>query len=148
MAIEKVAGKLQKSIEKAIKVKNPLAEFPDLAQYTNGDVKFTIECKWKNDVDPKALKWAFKLAEQNVGPFYKTSPMGWQPKVKQADLNKSWARYLIVKDEKKTPVAFVMFRFDMDYGNSVVYWQVPIQCSSKIIFLILRVFFCLAMKYK
>lgn len=70
----------------------------------------------------KTLKWAFKLAEKNVGPFYKANSMGWQPKIKQADLNKNWARYLVACDKDKNPVAYAMFRFDFDYQMSVVYW--------------------------
>lgn len=74
-------------------------------------------------MDTKTLKWAFKLAERNVSPFYKVGPIGWQPKVKQSDLNKNWARYLVAVDKKsKQPIAYAMFRFDMDYGHSVLYW--------------------------
>lgn len=70
----------------------------------------------------QVLKWAFKLAERNVGPYYKTCRVGWQPKVKQADLNKNWARYLIVIDQAtKKNAAYCMFRFDLDYGSSVLY---------------------------
>ena len=47
--------------------------------------------------------------------------MGWTPKIKQQALNKVWAKYLIAYDSKKTPVAYTKFRFDMDYGRSVIY---------------------------
>lgn len=48
--------------------------------------------------------------------------MGWQPKVKQADLNKAWARYLIATDESgHKNLGYCMFRFDFDYGSSVLY---------------------------
>lgn len=112
-----------RSIEKAAKVKNPLEPFlSEFSKYTNDDVEVNIYCKWKNDMDSKTLKWAFKLAERNVSPFYKTGPIGWQPKVKQSDLNKNWARYLVATDKQKNPIAYAMFRFDMDYGTSVLYW--------------------------
>lgn len=111
-------------IEKASKVKNPLGPFIDeFTKYTRDNLDVSIYCKWKNEMDTKTLKWAFKLAERNVGPFYKDGPMGWQPKLKQSDLNKNWARYLVAVDKKsKQPIAYAMFRFDMDYGNSVLYW--------------------------
>jgi len=41
--------------------------------------------------------------------------------VKQSDLNKNWARYLVALDKTKKPVGYSMFRFDMDYSRSVVY---------------------------
>lgn len=112
-----------KAIEKAAKVENPLEPFADeFSSYSSGDFKVDIYCKWKDDMSPTTLKWAFKLAERNVSPFYKAGPIGWQPKAKQGDLNKKWARYLVAVDKKKNPVAYAMFRFDMDYGNSVLYW--------------------------
>lgn len=114
-----------KAIEKAGKLKNPLE--PIATEYTkfdNEDVSLSIYCKWKTDMDTKTLKWAFKLAERNVGGFYREGPIGWQPKVKQSDLNKNWARYLVAVDKDKKPVAYTMFRFDMDYGHSVIYWYV------------------------
>lgn len=113
-----------KAIERASKVKNPLEPFIDeFTKYTNGDLDVSIYCKWKSEMDAKTLKWAFKLAERNVAPFYKVGPTGWQPKVKQSDLNKNWARYLVAVDKtSKQPIAYAMFRFDMDYGHSVLYW--------------------------
>lgn len=80
-------------------------------------------CRWKAQMDARTLKWAFRLTEANVGPFYKENALGWHPKRKLADLNKNWARYLVLQDRgQKRPVAFAMFRFDMDYGCSVLYW--------------------------
>lgn len=114
-----------RAIEKAIKVKNPLEQIgSEYTKYENNDVSVNIYCKWKADMDTKSLKWAFKLAERNVGGFYKIGPIGWQPKVKQGDLNKNWARYLVAVDKDKKAVAYSMFRFDMDYGFGVLYWLV------------------------
>ncbi|XP_075147522.1 N-alpha-acetyltransferase 40 [Haematobia irritans] len=117
------AATQQRSVETAAKSKNPM-EAIDVFNFTsnaeNGQ-NFTLYCKTKSDMDSKILKWAFKLAERNVSPFYKELSMGWQPKVKQNDLNKGWARYLVAVDSKKTPVAYSMFRFDMDYGHPVLY---------------------------
>ncbi|KAM8705331.1 hypothetical protein ACLKA7_009749 [Drosophila subpalustris] len=72
-------------------------------------------------MDAKTLKWTFKLAEQNVGPYYKQLKMGWKPKIKQAELNKNWARFLVALNQQNQPVAYTMFRFDMDDGDCVLY---------------------------
>lgn len=112
----------QRNIENAAKAKNPFESLPDVLQYRTGTAEYTLYSRTKNDMDSKTLKWAFKLAERNVSPFYKTLSMGWQPKVKQSDLNKTWARYLVAVDAQKVPMAYTMFRFDMDYGHSVLYW--------------------------
>ncbi|XP_055607656.1 N-alpha-acetyltransferase 40 [Uranotaenia lowii] len=113
-----------KCIDNANRQKNPMEPFPELLKYDgpDGTGEFDLYCRRKADMEPKALKWAFKLAEKNVGPQYKSCSLGWQPKVKQADLNKNWARYLVALDRKsRKPAAYSMFRFDMDYGRSVLY---------------------------
>lgn len=111
----------QQGIERAAREANPMEKLPkDLVFKENGiDVK--MYCKTKNDMSPKALKWSWKLAERNVSQHYKDCSLGWQPKIKQADMNKKWARYLVAM-EKDVPVAFCMFRFDLDYERSVLYW--------------------------
>lgn len=112
----------QKAIEKANRQVNPMAEFTNFLKYDQNGCELDLYCRRKADMDPKTLKWAFKLAERNVGPQYKSCSLGWQPKVKQADLNKAWARYVVAVDRKtKKPAAYSMFRFDLDYGRSVVY---------------------------
>lgn len=112
-----------KNLQRAAASKNPMEKVPDYASFASKDgSKFTLYCKTKSDMSDKTLKWAFKLAEKNVGPFYKSNSMGWQPKIKQADLNKNWARYLVATDKDKNPVAYAMFRFDFDYQMSVLYW--------------------------
>lgn len=111
------------NIEQASKSINPLEHFPECASYEKDDLSVTFYTKRKSDMDPKTLKWVFKLAEHNVGPYYKACSIGWQPKIKQSDLKKNWARFLVALDKKtKQPVAYSMFRFDLDYGTSVLYW--------------------------
>lgn len=118
------AANQHRNIENAARSKNPFESIPDVLSYKTSNAEFSLYGRAKNDMEGKVLKWAFKLAERNVSPFYKQMSMGWQPKVKQGDLNKSWARYLVAVDANKTPVAYSMFRFDMDYGQSVLYWYV------------------------
>lgn len=122
----------QLNIEKACKVLNPFESFPEFLKYNENDLELTLYCKRKSEIDPKIIKWAFKLAERNVGPYYKKCPMGWTPKIKQKDLNKVWARYLVAVNDKKEPVAYSMFRFDLDYGCSVLYcYEMQVDESSQ-----------------
>lgn len=122
----------QKSIEAASRAKNPLEMFPEFTKYTKDDFEVTLYCKTKADMDAKTLKWAFKLAERNVGPFYKTCSLGWQPKIKQNELSKNWARYLVALDKARNPIAYAMFRFDFDYGSSVLYcYEMQIEKSAQ-----------------
>lgn len=117
-----IAGTQHRNIEKANQQKNPFTELSqEYGKYEKENLKIEISYKGIKEMSKDLQKWCFKLAERNVGPYYKTCKLGWQPKVKQNDMTKSWARYLIAKDGNKN-AGFVLFRFDMDYGRSVIYW--------------------------
>ncbi|KFB39091.1 AGAP008428-PA-like protein [Anopheles sinensis] len=117
----------QKCLLVANQQTDPLANFPEYLSYKckredGTELQLALKCTRKAETDPKVIKWAFKLAERNVGPQYRACSLGWQPKIKQADLNKTWARYLVATEvATKKPVAYTMFRFDLDYGRSVLY---------------------------
>lgn len=111
----------QQCIEKAARESNPMEKLGEAMKFQENGIQLKMYCKTKSDMSPKALKWAWKLAERNVSQHYKDCSLGWQPKIKQADMNKKWARYLVAT-EKEVPVAFCMFRFDLDYERSVLYW--------------------------
>lgn len=122
MATEReIAGVQHRAIEKANQQKNPLIPLADFGKYEKDDMKIEISYKSSKEMSKDLQKWCFKLAEKNVGPHYKACKLGWQPKVKQNDMSKSWAKFLIAKDGNKN-AGYTMFRFDMDYGRSVVYW--------------------------
>ena len=112
-----------KNVEKANHQKNPFTSIEEMfGKYENGDdFKVELKCFHQKEMNKGDIKWCFKLAERNVGGYYKSCALGWQPKVKQNDLNKSWARYLLAYQQNKL-VAYAMFRFDMDYGRSTLYW--------------------------
>lgn len=123
MATEReIAGFQHRSIEKANQQKNPFAELiEDYGKYERDDLKIDIKFFSSKELSKEQTKFCFKLAEKNVGGYYKSCSLGWQPKIKQNDMGKNWARFLIAY-HGKVPVGYTMFRFDMDYGRSVVYW--------------------------
>lgn len=123
MATEReIAGLQHKTIEKANQQKNPFLVIADeYSKYERDELKIDIVHKTSKELSKDLSKFCFRLAEKNVSKYYKESSLGWTPKIKQTDMGKAWARFLIAYDEKK-PVGYSMFRFDMDYGRSVVYW--------------------------
>lgn len=117
-----LAGFQHKAIEKANQAKNPFSKVAqEYEKLAIGNLSVTIKFYLSKEMSKELQKFCFKLAERNVGGYYKSCSLGWQPKVKQNDMAKTWARFLIVYDEKK-PIGFSQLRFDMDYGRSVVYW--------------------------
>lgn len=117
-----VAGVHHRNIEKANQQKNPFACIAEkYKNYKKDEKNFEISYRGSKEMTKDQQKWAFKLAEKNVGPYYTACKLGWQPKVKQNDMTKSWARFLLAKDGSKN-AGYACFRFDMDYGRSVIYW--------------------------
>lgn len=144
MATERELAEAQhKAIEKANQTKNPFSLIAEeCGSYQKDDLKIEIKFFSSKEMSKDLQKFCFKLAERNVGAYYKSCSLGWQPKVKQNDISKNWARFLIAYNGSK-PIGFTMFRFgkfagccwmwfrnndvvvaDMDYGRSVVYWWV------------------------
>lgn len=123
MASEReLAGHQHKAIERANQEKNPFNKIAEKYQnYQKDDLNISIKFYASKEMTKELQKFCFKLAERNVGGYYKTCSLGWQPKVKQNDMAKSWARFLIAYEDNK-PIGFCQFRFDMDYGRSCVYW--------------------------
>ncbi|GAB0088717.1 N-alpha-acetyltransferase 40 [Sergentomyia squamirostris] len=110
----------QQLIEKATNAKDPMESTSDMFVYTKDDFRVKLKFWKKAEIPQKTLKWAFKLAERNVGPYYKECSLGWQPKIKMNDMKKDWSRYLVAFLED-VPVAYCMFRFDVDYDVAVLY---------------------------
>ena len=59
---------------------------------------------------------------KNLYLRYETCDWGWKDKDKREELTEDKARYLIVRDQEKNPVAFVHFRFDIEIDEEVLYW--------------------------
>jgi ribosomal protein S18 acetylase RimI-like enzyme len=65
-------------------------------------------------------KQIIDLFENNMKDFYQQSNDGYNPNEKQKELFSNQSRYLIILSEHDL-IAFAHFRFDIDYGNRVLY---------------------------
>lgn len=58
-----------------------------------------------------------------TSPRYEKSSAGWHAWEKREEMSEDAAWYLIAYDTNtQKPIAFSHFRFDMDYGDEVLYW--------------------------
>lgn len=53
---------------------------------------------------------------------YIDSGWGWKDREKLNEMKDTNSRFLVAQDELARPIAFINFRFDIDYGVPVVYW--------------------------
>jgi hypothetical protein len=112
METERELAEIQhKAIEKANQQKNPFMIIADeCGKYEKDDLKVEVKYVGSKEMSKDLQKFCFKLAERNVGGYYKACSLGWQPKIKQNDMTKRWAKFLIAYEDKK-PVGYTMFRF-------------------------------------
>lgn len=65
---------------------------------------------------------------------YETCAWGWNRDRKVEEMTDEGAWYLVAREKKGTLLAFSHFRFDMDFGDPVLYWCVCF-CSQIFLFL-------------
>lgn len=54
--------------------------------------------------------------------YEKNGTQGWKDREKREEMTEDKALYLIVRNAEQEPVAFVHFRFDMEFDEEVLYW--------------------------
>jgi len=109
-------------VKQAQSVTNPLDKFESLKKYNRNSLNITLEYSKVDNMDEDTKDWAFELCKANMQPAYEESNQGWQGREKRTEMMEEEACYLIARDASSNkPVAFSHFRFDMDYGDEVLY---------------------------
>ncbi|XP_077974462.1 N-alpha-acetyltransferase 40-like isoform X2 [Styela clava] len=122
---------LWKLVAEANKIDDPLAPLVSFQKYNKNGLNLTISCHKRESVEEDILLWALNLTKSNMESLYEESGWGWKDRDKLQEMKDDNARYLIVKNEDEKPVAFIHFRFDLDYGQPVVYCY-EIQLESEV----------------
>nr|XP_039251860.1 N-alpha-acetyltransferase 40-like isoform X3 [Styela clava] len=122
---------LWKLVAEANKIDDPLAPLVSFQKYNKNGLNLTISCHKRESMEEDILLWALNLTKSNMESLYEESGWGWKDRDKLQEMKDDNARYLIVKNEDETPVAFIHFRFDLDYGQPVVYCY-EIQLESEV----------------
>ncbi|KAG0712278.1 N-alpha-acetyltransferase 40 [Chionoecetes opilio] len=101
---------------------DPLSKFPSFVNYERNGLSCNLICKKVKELEPEILQWAIELCKDNMRPLYERSSQGWQECDKVDEMSEDAAWYLVVLDKATDkPLAFSHFRFDMDYGDEVLY---------------------------
>ncbi|XP_046401768.1 N-alpha-acetyltransferase 40 [Ischnura elegans] len=108
-------------VESANSQVDPLSSFSAFKKFTKNGLNLDLECKPVGLIDDETLEAMFNLEKNNMKSFYDDCSWGWNDKKKKAEMCEESARYLIARDQEGTPVAFSHFRFDLDYGDPVLY---------------------------
>lgn len=112
---------IQAVVDKANQQEDPMAQLQPFKTYNRNGLKLTISCNKVADVDEETVKWAFELTKDNMEMLYVASEWDWNDKQKFEEMSDERAWYLVARDESNKPVAFVHFRFDVDFEVEVLY---------------------------
>ncbi|XP_076822912.1 N-alpha-acetyltransferase 40-like isoform X2 [Clavelina lepadiformis] len=108
-----------KLVEEANKLSDPLASFVSFQKFEKDGMKFDLRCIKYDDLIKDVFQWTFDLTKANMLEMYEAS-WGWSDKEKMKEMCDDRMWYLIAFDLDR-PVAFCSFRFDLDFGEPVVY---------------------------
>ncbi|KAK6635307.1 hypothetical protein RUM43_007807 [Polyplax serrata] len=118
-------------VRKANEIENPLSDFPAFNVFNKNGLKVHIEFSRVGDIDEETFQEIFKLQKENMENVYNSCSWGWDEKKKLSEMKESNAKYLIARTDDNAIVGFSHFRFDIDYGDEVLYCY-ELQLSSKI----------------
>ncbi|KAG8228585.1 hypothetical protein J437_LFUL009290 [Ladona fulva] len=108
-------------VNKANSQTNPLSSFPAFTKFSKNGLDVTLDCKRVADMDESLIHSIFNLEKENMKNLYDECSWGWNDKKKMEEMTEEAARYLMAKNEAGELVAFSHFRFDLDYGDPVLY---------------------------
>ncbi|XP_043274360.1 N-alpha-acetyltransferase 40 [Venturia canescens] len=120
----------KKHVDAANSLENPLNLALRNYKPLNGDT-ISLKCNKVGDLNSETLDWIFDLMERNMKTIYEET-WGWDPKKKQQELTEPAAWYLIATDSSGKLIGFSHFRFDMDYGEEVLYcYELQIEPTAR-----------------
>ncbi|XP_060602682.1 N-alpha-acetyltransferase 40-like [Ruditapes philippinarum] len=109
-------------VEAANKIENPLSMLEPFKKFERNGVSLVIDFKRSGDMDDETKEFVFQLCKKNMQTLYeKCGVHGWKDREKREEMSEERALYLIVRNKDGEPVAFVHFRFDMEYDEEVLY---------------------------
>ncbi|KAK3093727.1 hypothetical protein FSP39_019347 [Pinctada imbricata] len=109
-------------VEAANQLDDPLELVKAFKHYDRNGLKLEILCEKVIHLTQELRDWVFELTKKNMQRQYEESEWGWKDKDKLAEMTEEKAQYLLAMDVTTgKPVAFVHFRFDMEFDEEVVY---------------------------
>lgn len=119
-------------VRKANSLKDPLEQFAVFKKFTRNGLNIVFECRKYGEIDTKTFEWIFHLEKNNMKDVYNSCDWGWNEKKKKDEMTDDSAWYLVARTDDSVPVAFSHFRFDMDYGDPVLYcYEIQLEPSVR-----------------
>ncbi|GLV40237.1 N(alpha)-acetyltransferase 40 [Carabus blaptoides fortunei] len=109
------------AVDKANKLADPLEPFSVFRKFNKNGISADLSVHRITDLDESTKSWIFNLTKQNMQTKYEQCSWGWKDSQKLEELTDEAAWYLIARSPEGTSLGFSHFRFDLDYGDEVLY---------------------------
>ncbi|XP_035449986.1 N-alpha-acetyltransferase 40 [Spodoptera frugiperda] len=120
------------SVNSANKLKDLATLCKELLVYRNNELEVEMYIQRVTELDKNVLQWAIDLTERNMKHLYETCAWGWNRDRKVEEMTDEGAWYLVAREKKGTLLAFSHFRFDMDFGDPVLYcYEVQVEAEGR-----------------
>nr|XP_021193614.2 N-alpha-acetyltransferase 40 [Helicoverpa armigera] len=120
------------SVTSANKLKDMATLCKELLVYRNNELEVEMYIQRVTELDKNVLQWAIDLTERNMKRLYETCAWGWNRDRKVEEMTDEGAWYLIAREKNGTLLAFSHFRFDMDFGDPVLYcYEVQVEAEGR-----------------
>lgn len=90
-------------------------------RYERRGVAVRVEHRDSGAISDAEMDALLALCRTNMSALYDSCEWGWSDREKRGEMTESMAKFLIVRDSEDAIVAFCHFRFDLDYGDDVLY---------------------------
>ncbi|XP_044727867.1 N-alpha-acetyltransferase 40 [Chrysoperla carnea] len=107
-------------VDNANKLEDPLQPFPVFRKFSKNNVEVELSVSKVANLHADVIDWIFNLTKKNMFEKYKSCSWGWNDVKKREELTEESAWYLLAKSNNEY-VGFSHFRFDLDYGDEVLY---------------------------
>lgn len=112
----------KKLVKKAVKLINTENALDNIAHFESiPSAKVHFSFAWGTHLSDEQFEWIFRLFSENMRLLYQISHWGYDESTKRQELRATTSRFIIAKNEEDRPVAFMHYRFEMDFDSAVLY---------------------------
>ncbi|XP_011681636.2 N-alpha-acetyltransferase 40 [Strongylocentrotus purpuratus] len=108
-------------VDAANKIDDPMQNLTAFKKFERNDLSLTVECKKVTELEKDVTDWIFNLVKTNMQSLYESSDWGWKGREKKEELMHEQACFVIARTADGQLVGFCHFRFDVDFGDAVIY---------------------------
>uniref|UniRef100_A0A0R3RVW3 N-alpha-acetyltransferase 40 n=1 Tax=Elaeophora elaphi TaxID=1147741 RepID=A0A0R3RVW3_9BILA len=123
--------KLVKKATKLINTENAIGGTTRFENIASERVHFSFS--WGTQLSDEQFEWVFQLFVTNMRTMYQISQWGYDELNKKQELRATTSRYIIARNQNDKPVAYLHYRFDVDFDSAVLYcYEIQVESAYQV----------------